>query len=454
MTRRLTATAVRDGLADMTLHAQGDFEQRPVEFVIDSRQVKEGNGFIALKGDELDGNDYLGDAVANGAALVICEREVPEGATGLQVSDSREALGALARWWRGELGTRAIGVTGSVGKTTTKEITADVLQSRGSVLRNQANWNTDIGVPLTLLALTSEHRWAVLEMAMRGAGQIRQLARIAEPVVGVVTNVGQVHAELLGSVDAIAWAKSELIQELPEDGLAVLNAEDPRVAAMDKKARCRVTRYGFKPSADVRATQIESGGLEGLTFRLEAGEQGEIVRLKLPGRHNALNSAAAAGVALGEGLSLSEVARALEKVEAYRLRRVSGPNGSLILDDTYNASPASMRAALDLLHEVPGRHVAVIGDMRELGQYEEDAHADVGVYAAERAEVIVGVGEKARAIIDAAREAGHPSAHAYLSKSDAVDDLRKNLKAGDVVLVKASRALELETVVNALEEKP
>ena len=454
MNRRLTAADVRDGLAEMTIAAHGDFDSRPVEFVIDSREVKEGEVFVALKGEELDGNDYVGDAIANGASLVLCEREVPDGASGVQVSDSREALGALARWWRRELGTRAVGITGSVGKTTTKEITADVLQSRGPVLRNQANWNTDIGVPLTLLGLTSEHRWTVLEMAMRGAGQIRQLARIAEPVVGVVTNVGQVHAELLGSIDAIAWAKSELIQELPEDGLAVLNAEDPRVTAMDKKARCRVTRYGFRPSADVRAVQIQSGGLDGLSFRLEAGEEGEKVNLKLPGRHNALNAAAAAAVALGEGLSLGEVARSLEKVEPYRLRRVSGPNGSLILDDTYNASPASMRAALDLLHEVPGRHVAVIGDMRELGQYEEDAHADVGVYAAERAEVIVGVGEKAKAIVDAAREAGHPSAHAYLSKSDAVQDLRKNLRKGDVVLVKASRALQLETVVSALEEKP
>jgi UDP-N-acetylmuramoyl-tripeptide--D-alanyl-D-alanine ligase len=445
---------VREGLADVTIEAPGAFDEGPIEFVIDSREVKEGQGFIALKGEELDGNDYVGDAIGNGSSFVICERGLPEGATGVLVPDSREALGVLARWWRRELGTRTVGITGSVGKTTTKEITADVLQSRGPVLRNPANWNTDIGVPLTLLGLTSEHRWAVLEMAMRGAGQVRQLARIAEPVVGVVTNVGEVHAELLGSMDAIAWAKSELIQELPSEGLAVLNAEDPRVSAMDKKARCRVTCYGFRAAADVRATRIESEGLEGMSFRLEAGEEGEQVRLKLPGRHNALNAAAAAAVALGEGLALSEIARALEKVEPYRLRRVGGPNGSLILDDTYNASPSSMRAALDLLREVPGRHVAVIGDMRELGQYEEDAHADVGVYAAERAEIIVGIGEKAKTIVDAAREAGHPSAHAYLSKSDAVEDLRKNLREGDIVLVKASRALELETVVSALEEKP
>ena len=454
MTRRLTAADVREGLAPLALASQGSFDKQPVDFAIDSRELQQGQGFIALKGEEVDGNDYVGDALANGAAIVVCECDPPQGVTAVKVRDSRQALAALAGWWRQELGTRAVGVTGSVGKTTTKEITADVLQSRAPVLRNQANWNTDIGVPLTLLRLTSDHRWAVLEMAMRGAGQIRQLARIAQPAVGVVTNVGQVHAELLGSVDAIAWAKSELIQELPEDGLAVLNAEDPRVSAMDKKARCPVTRYGFRSSADVRAAEIQTDGLDGLAFRLEAGEERQPVRLKLPGRHNALNATAAAAVAIGEGFSLMEIAAALEKVEPYRLRQVSGPNGSLILDDTYNASPASMRAALDLLREVPGRHVAVIGDMRELGQYEEDAHADVGVYAAERAEVIVGVGEKAKAIVDAAREAGHPAAHAYLSKSDAVEDLRKNLKAGDVVLVKASRALELETVVSALEEKP
>jgi UDP-N-acetylmuramoyl-tripeptide--D-alanyl-D-alanine ligase len=454
VTRRLTAADVREGLTSVTLAAAGEFADRTVEFAIDSREVREGDAFLALKGEELDGNDFVGDALANGAALVVCERELAQEAPSLQVSDSREALATLACWWRRQLGTRVIGVTGSVGKTTTKEITADVLQKVAPVLRNQANWNTDIGVPLTLLRLTSDHRWAVLEMAMRGAGQIRQLAKIAEPVIGVVTNVGQVHAELLGSMDAIAWAKSELIQELPEDGLAVLNAEDPRVSAMDKKARCRVVRYGLRASADVRATDVKSDGLEGLRFRLEAGEEAHAVRLKLAGRHNVLNAAAAAAVALAEGMPLSAVASALEHVEPYRLRKVTGPNGSLILDDSYNASPASMRAALDLLREVPGRHVAVIGDMRELGQYEEDAHADVGVYAAERAEVILGVGEKAKAIVDAAREAGHPSAHAYLNKSDAVADLRKNLKAGDVVLVKASRALALETVVHALEAEP
>ncbi|MEX2237515.1 MAG: UDP-N-acetylmuramoyl-tripeptide--D-alanyl-D-alanine ligase [Dehalococcoidia bacterium] len=453
MTRRLTVADAREGLSTMAVSSRGEFPATPVAFVIDSREVHDGTGFIALRGEKVDGNDYVGDAVAAGASLVISERPAEGPSASLQVGDSRAALGELARWWRRQLGPTVIGVTGSVGKTTTKELIADVLQTRGPVLRSLSNWNTDIGVPLSLLGLTSEHRWVVLEMAMRGTGQIRQLAQIAEPEIGVVTNVGEVHAELLGSMDAIAWAKSELIQELPADGLAVLNADDPRVAAMEKKAGCPVVTYGFKKEAAVRAAEVEGRGLEGTSFSLEAGEQTCRVELPLAGRHNVLNAAAAAAVAINQGFDLDEAARALAAVKPYRLRRLNGPNGSLILDDSYNASPTSMRAALDLLKEVPGRHIAVIGDMRELGPYHEDAHADIGVYASERTDVIIGIGEGGKLIVDAAREAGHASAHAYLSKSDAVADLTKNLEAGDVVLVKASRALALETLVSALGAK-
>jgi UDP-N-acetylmuramoyl-tripeptide--D-alanyl-D-alanine ligase len=450
VTRVLTLADVRAALAGSG-EARGSFDSSPATFCIDSREVTPGSTFLGLRGSRVDGNSYAEEAVARGAALVISERDVEAVGAAIRVKDSLAALGELARWWRRQLGTRTIGITGSVGKTTTKELLADVLSTKAPTLRNEANWNTEIGVPLTLLRLTDNHRWAVLEMAMRANGQIRELARIAEPEVGVVTNVGQVHAEQLGSMDAIAWAKSELIQELPARGLAVLNADDPRVAAMAGKAACRVVTYGIRGGADIRAEVVEPRSLEGLRLSLAAGEHSADVEMKLPGRHNALNAAAAAAVALNEGFTLAEATAALGQSNPYRLQQRPGIKGSLIIDDSYNASPASMRAALDLLADAKGRHIAVIGDMRELGQYEEESHGDIGVYAAQRADVIVAVGEKSRMIVDAARLAGHPSAHAYMSKSDAVDDVKRNLRAGDVVLVKASRALGLETVVAALE---
>lgn len=453
MTRFLTASDVRRLLQDLVVESRGDFPGQPVVFRIDSREVTLGDGFLALRGSTVDGNDFVSDALARGAGVVITERPASDNGV-IQVNDTLAALHELARLWRREQQVRIVGITGSVGKTTTKELTADVLSAAGPTLRNAANWNTEIGVPLTLLGLTSDHRWAVLEMAMRGSGQIRDLARIATPDVGVVTNVGQVHAELLGSLDAIAWAKSELIRELGPDGVAVLNVEDPRVAAMARKAACRVVEYGFRQSAAIRADKVSTHGLDGVTFDLVAEGRSTAVNLKLPGRHNALNAAAAAAVGLTEGLALETVVAALESSVPYRMRRVSGVRGSLILDDSYNASPASMRSALDVLVETEGRHVAVLGDMRELGQYEEDAHLDVGAYAADRADIIVTVGEKGRLIADAAREKGHHAAHAYPTKEDAAADLRKNLRAGDVVLVKASRALALETIVNELEAEP
>jgi UDP-N-acetylmuramoyl-tripeptide--D-alanyl-D-alanine ligase len=346
-----------------------------------------------------------------------------------------------------------IGITGSVGKTTTKEITAAVLAARYRVLKNEANYNNEIGLPLTLLRLEPHHQRAVLEMGMYAQGEIRTLCEIARPEVGVVTNVGPSHLERLGSLEAIAAAKSELPESLPPQGFAVLNADDPLVMAMAGRTRARPLTYGLAPEAEVRASEVSSRGLAGVSFRLHYRGREVAVETSLPGRHIVSNALAAAAVALVDGFSIDDTTTALAaarvplRVQVHRAR-----GGGTLLDDTYNASPASMAAALDLLAEIPGRRIAVLGDMAELGAASEEGHLAVGRRAAETADVIHTVGEQARLIARAAREHDHHEVHEWPSKETAAEVLLSDLRSDDVVLVKGSRAQAMETLVEALKE--
>jgi UDP-N-acetylmuramoyl-tripeptide--D-alanyl-D-alanine ligase len=302
-----------------------------------------------------------------------------------------------------------------------------------------------------ILELTQRHRRAVLEMGMWAGGEIALLCEIAQPEVGIVTNVGPSHMERLGSIEAIANAKAELVEALPEDGVAVLNADDPRVAAMANRTAANVITYGTG-AADVRAEDIESRGLAGVTFTLVHGDDRAPVYSRLPGRAMVHNALAAAAAGLTDGIELEDVAAALTAAQIpTRLNAHAGVNGSTIVDDTYNASPASMLAALDLLGEVPGRKFAVLGDMRELGPAEREGHVDVGRRAAEVADTIYAVGELGRWIGDAAIQAGHGDTHIVLDKGEVARALAPQLAPGDVVLLKASRALALETVLDELQ---
>jgi UDP-N-acetylmuramoyl-tripeptide--D-alanyl-D-alanine ligase len=290
-------------------------------------------------------------------------------------------------------------------------------------------------------------------MGMWAPGEITLLCEIAQPATGIVTNVGPSHMERLGSIEAIADAKSELVKALPPDGVAVLNADDARVAAMAERTPAHVLTYGVNADADVRAEEIDSRGLNGVHFTLVHGSERVPVYSRLPGRAMVHNALAAAAAAITDGLELDDIATALSEAQIpARLTAHKGRGGSLIIDDTYNASPSSMRAALDLLGEVPGRRFAVLGDMRELGDAEDEGHREVGAYAAGIADVIFAVGELGRTIGEAARAAGHGYVRIIEDKSEIARELIPQLAAGDVVLLKASRALALETVLHELRE--
>jgi UDP-N-acetylmuramoyl-tripeptide--D-alanyl-D-alanine ligase len=446
---------ITSGLGAMLQAIDGPRRGRPFSRItIDSRQVQADDLFVALPGERHNGHDFIAHAVAGGATGVLAEHlpsGLPPDVTLFQVSNSLAALQALAAYWRARHDLKVIGITGSVGKTTCKELTAAVLASQFAVLKSEANLNTEIGLPLTLLQLRAEHQRAVLEMGMYGPGEIRLLCQIARPQVGVVTNVGPIHMERLGSLEAIAAAKAELVESLPLEGTAFLNGDDPLVAAMAQRTAARVVSFGTSPECDVRGSVLASAGLRGVTYRLVCGDESVDVTTALPGRHNLPNVLAAAAVGLADGLPLRQVAEALHKADVpLRLRTLAGPNGSTIIDDTYNASPASMLAALDLLAELPGRHLALLGDMLELGAYEEEGHRLVGRRAAHDLHALYVVGQRGQLIGEAAKQAGQREVHFLRSKEEAAAILRQALRGGDHLLVKASRGLALETVVEEL----
>jgi len=450
------------------------------DVVVDSRQARQGSLFVALPGERTDGHFFVADAFRRGAQAALVQRLVDdcpavidvqrplakqlspaaaEDALSLPVCflvpDTLDALQRLAAYWRRRfMNCRVIGVTGSVGKTTTKEIIAAVLRQRFATLQSFGNYNNEIGLPLTMLSLHSQVQWVVQEMAMYGLGEIAHLAQIAQPEIGVVTNVGPTHLARLGSLERIAQAKAELVQALPMDGLAVLNGDDQRVRSMARQAKAkRILYYGLEPQSDLWADELESLGLEGLRLRFRFGEQSVYAKLPLLGRHSVYAALAAAAVGLSLGLAWDEVIAGLQdRTAQVRLMVVPGLHGVTILDDTYNASPASTIAALNLLSEMDGRKVAVLGGMLELGRYQEEGHQLVGRRAAEAVAVLLTVGELGKSIAEEALAVGMPRERVYtaVDNDEAVAVLQQVLREGDFVLVKGSRGIAMENIVTRL----
>ena len=451
-----------------------------VNVVIDSRQAVQDTVFVALAGEKDDGHQYLEQAFGRGAIAAFVEHDVGSNFSCLdlrdvssiehqvdhivlpvclRVSDTLKALQRFAQYWRNQLNVRVVGITGSVGKTTTKELASSVLSKRFKTLKSEGNLNNEIGLPLSLLALQESHEYAVLEMGFYTRGEIKFLCDIASPHVGVITNVYPVHVERAGSLANIAAGKSELVEALPKspDGISILNADEPIVMAMSAKASSRVFTYGLNSRADLWASDVNSMGLNGVKFKVHY--DGDILHVRVPllGRHSVHTALRAASVGLVEGLTWQEILEGLQAQDGQaqlRLYAVPGPHGSMLLDDSYNASPESTIAALNLLDDLDAvKRVAVLGDMLELGPFEHQGHISVGTRARHVVDLLVTVGELGPLIAEGALNAGMATDEIVQcrDRKHALNYLSNNIGRGDVVLIKGSRSLGLDSLVNDLE---
>lgn len=440
---------------------------------IDSRTVEPGQLFVAIRGPRHDGHGFVSAALARGAAAAVVDRgrmaEYPDEARGrlFPADDTLRALQQLARkycdsWRQAKPGRRLAAITGSTGKTTTKEMLAALLAARLPVLKSEGNLNNEYGLPLTLFRLTDDHEAAVVEMGMSSRGEIARLAEIARPDVGVVTNVAPVHLEFFSSVDEIALAKRELIEGLRgADPVAVLNADDARVSCFNTAFSGRVHFYGLSPGASFRAANIEGHGLEGSEFDFESPSGKDRLRLSLPGSHNVVNALAALAAASEWGIGSAEAKQVLPALHAGALRgeilRFSA--GFTAINDCYNSNPVALEKMMDLLCSTPGyqRRILVAGAWREIGPTSPELHRAAGAYAARKQLIdwIIGVDGDAKELVRSAIEAGHDRSRAafFESSGEAASFLLGLVRAGDLLLVKGSRGVHMESIAAALRER-
>jgi UDP-N-acetylmuramoyl-tripeptide--D-alanyl-D-alanine ligase len=434
------------------LSAAGEFDPEAVAqgYSIDSRTIQPGELFMAVKGERMDGHDFVSQALEKGAVAAVIRKDqlsrYPVKTRLMTVDDTLVALQTLASAVRRLWGKPLIGVTGSTGKTTTKEAIAHVLSTRFRVLKSEGNFNNHFGLPLMLLKLEPEHDLAVIEMGMSHAGEIAALAKIALPEIGVVTNVAPVHLEFFESVAGIARAKYELVEALPAGGTAVLNGDDEYVSQFGRDFRGKVVQYGLRASADVRAENIQPRGSEGSTFDVVVGSCREKAVLHLVGTHNIYNALAAVAVGLERGLSPSEAVAALASLTPADKRGQVVKLGNItIINDCYNCNPKALEAMVDALAAMPAkRRIVVAGAMLELGPAGEDLHRQAGEHiAAKKIDVLLGVRGQAQQMVEAARQAGM-QAEFVATPEEAGEWLARETRDGDVVLLKASRGVKLE----------
>lgn len=421
-------------------------------FSTDSRSLQAGDLFIPLRGEHFDGHDYLTQAVRHGAAACLSE-DVVAGLTipVIQVRDTLQALGDLAHAVRQRFGGPVVAITGTSGKTTTKEMLAAILARTGPGLKSAGNFNNLVGVPLTLFGLCPDHRWAVVEMGMSARGEITRLAQITAPQLGIITNIGAGHLEKLGGISGVARAKGELFIQLPAGGTAIVNADDPQIGQLPLANGVRRVLFGLSPEAQVRASAISAAdGTVAFTLHLPSAEAA--VQLPVPGRHNVQNALAAAAAAWVLEVSLEDIVAGLAEFKPCpgRMELVKLADDVLVIEDSYNANPLSMRAALDALQDLgrPGRRIAVLGDMLELGQAARELHFEVGALVAMRADWLFTLGELAREIAAGAAAGGLAAGRIATAATveELVARLRAVLQPGDRLLIKGSRGMRMERV--------
>lgn len=422
----------------------------------DSRTLQPGELFIPLRGEKYDGHDYLTQAIQRGAAGCISEEMlggmlVPV----IKVNDTLKALGDLAAAVRRKFSGPVIGITGTSGKTTCKEMMAAILSHLGPGLKSAGNFNNLVGVPLTLFGLQPEHRWAVIEMGMSARGEIARLAEIAMPNIGLITNIGAGHLQNFDGISGVARAKGELYISLSTEGIALINADDSETRLLPVANGVRKVLFGTSSDADIRAERItvHNGSV---SFDLVVNDSMQKIQLPIPGRHNVSNALGAAAAATVLGIGLKEIAAGLKAFQPCpgRMELLELPGDLVVLNDSYNANPLSVHAALDALHDLgtPGHRVAVLADMLELGQTAPELHYQIGLLAASRVDRIFTYGSLAREIARGALDAGLPEDRIVVAGSHAelADRLLGALQAGDRILIKGSRGMRMEKVIDAL----
>lgn len=417
---------------------------------LDSRKLQEGYLFIATKGERVDGHSFIAQAFEKGCYAVICER-IPEGIKGLciVVEDSFKALQDIATYYREQLTAKVVGVTGSVGKTSTKEVIASVLEQKYRVLKTEGNYNNEIGLPLTVLKIRDEHEVAVLEMGINHFGEMRRLSRIAKPDVCVITNIGQCHLEFLVDRDGILRAKTEIFEFMNPEGVVCLNGDDDKLITVKEVHGNRPVFFGKSSGCDVKATDVENLGLNGTKAKVcEKNGSGEreceeySIQLTVPGEHMISNALAAIAVGRTLGLSAQEMIEGIARTGSVGGRsNIIRDDKITIIDDCYNANPVSMKAAIELLESAKGKKVALLGDMFELGEKEKELHRDIGKFlASKNIDKVICVGGLAREIYEGAKE-GNAECYWFANKKELTDTICQLIQKGDTVLIKASHGM-------------
>lgn len=422
----------------------------------DSRQAADGCLFVAVKGERVDGHSFIPSVFEQGALCVISERELEDAAGAwIQVESSLQAVKDMAEFYRQQLDIRVVGITGSVGKTSTKEVIASVLAEKYKVLKTLGNFNNELGLPLTVFRLREEHQVAVLEMGISDFGEMHRLSKIARPDVCVMTNIGQCHLENLKDRDGILRAKSEIFDYLSEKGAVILNGDDDKLSTIKEVKGIRPVFFGVESGREIYADEIKPRGLKGIQCRVHAGEESFSVQIPIPGRHMVLNALAATAVGITMGLNVEQIKAGIEKLQSLGGRfHIIEKGGMFIIDDCYNANPVSMKASLDVLRDAEHRKVAILGDMFELGENAAELHAGVGCHAAKNEiDLLICVGEASRHMAEAAFQTGGCGEVLQVpTLASLLEVLPKLVQADDTILVKASHGMHFEKVVERLTE--
>ncbi len=436
----------------------GNAEQVFTGVTTDSRKVAENNLFIPLVGEKFDGHDYIEQCFNTGAAVCLTQKPIPQvdNVTAILVDDTGKALRDLATWHRNKYNIPVIGITGSVGKTSTKDMISCVLAKQYEVLKTQGNFNNEIGLPLTLLNLNDSHEVAVIEMGMSGFGEISRLTNIAQPQIAVITNIGVSHIEKLGSQQGILKAKLEILEGLKPGGLVVLNGDDPLLRELKGKLNLKTVYYGLNSGIDYNAQDYESLGEAGTQFNIKLGSKTYKVAIPVPGIHNVYNALAAIAVGIEMNIPMNVIVDGIAEYSPGNMRQnIITYNGMKIINDAYNASPQSMQAAINVLEELCSktRGIAVLGDMLEMGTMSEELHYSVGSFIKDKKiDYLITVGKDSKNITQAVADSGNQTIKLqhFDNNNEALKYILSVISQGDFILIKGSRGMKMEQIADGI----